>query len=52
MAIFADVQYCISADIVSGWVGGSEKAQNCDVVIQTLTAYELLVSHEAKLTIC
>ena len=33
-AFFAHVQYCIYADIVVGWVGGSEKVQKCADVIQ------------------
>ena len=32
-AIFGDVQYCIYADIVGGWVGGSENVQKCADVI-------------------
>jgi hypothetical protein len=34
MAIFADVQYCIYADIVGGWVGGSEKVQKYAEIIK------------------
>ena len=33
MAIFAYVQYCIYADIVSGWVDRSEKVQKYADVI-------------------
>ena len=29
----ADVQYCIYADILSGWVGGSKKVQKFVYVI-------------------
>ena len=34
IVIFADVQYCIDADILRGWVGGSKKVQKFVCVIQ------------------
>ena len=33
IVIFADVQYCIDADILRGWVGGSKKVQKFVCVI-------------------
>ena len=33
MAVFADVQYCIYAEIVGRWVSWPEKVQKCADVI-------------------